>query len=61
MNSKENNTENGQVTGNTNGSNVQNNNSEIGTNKKVNTITKYSFSISMEGVTKDGRKAKEAE
>lgn len=60
-NSKENNTENGQVTGNTNGSNVQNNNSEIGTNKKVNTITKYSFSISMEGVTKDGRKAKEAE
>ena len=45
----------------TNESSNQNNNSEIGTNKKANTITKYSFSISMEGVTKDGRKAKEAE
>ena len=50
-NSQENNTENEQGSENSNGSNVQNNNSQTDTNKKTNTIIKYSFSISMEGVS----------
>ena len=50
-NSQENNTENAQDSENSNGSNVQNNNSQTDTNKKTNTIIKYSFSISMEGVS----------
>ena len=50
-NSQENNAENEQGSENSNGSNVQNNNSQIDTNKKTNTIIKYSFSISMEGVS----------
>ena len=50
-NSQENNTENEQDSENSNGSNVQNNNSQTDTNKKTNTIIKYSFSISMEGVS----------
>ena len=60
-NSQQNNTENGQVTENTNGINIQNNNLQTGTNNKTNTITKYSFSISIEGVITDGSKAKETE
>ena len=50
-NSQENNTENEQGSENSNGSNVQNNNSQTDINKKTNTIIKYSFSISMEGVS----------
>lgn len=60
-NSQQNNTENGQSSQNSNGSNVQNNNLQTGTNNKTNTITKYSFSISIEGVITDGSKAKETE
>ena len=60
-NSQQNNNENGQSSENSNGSNDQNNNSQMGTNIKTKTITKYSFSISIEGVITDGSKAKETE
>lgn len=60
-NSQENNTENEQDSENTTESNDENNNSQTGINNKTNTITKYSFSISIEGVSTDGSKAQETE
>lgn len=60
-NSQQNNTENGQDSQNANGSNNGNTNSQTDTSSKTNTITKYSFSISIEGVNTDGSKAQETE
>ena len=43
------------------GSNSGNNSSGTSTNSKTNTITKYSFSISIEGVITNGSKEQKAE
>ena len=60
-NNTDNSGENASGSGQQGGGNTGTNSSGTSTNSKTNTITKYSFSISIEGVITNGSKAQEAE
>ena len=60
-NNTDNSGQNASGSGQQGGGNTGTNSSGTITNSKTNTITKYSFSISIEGVITNGSKAQEAE